>query len=152
MSALTVAFPALLPTAPEVLAKLENAQAACLKRDQVPIRTDHVIHAGVYARTITMPPQTALIGVMIKRPTLVITVGSGRALVGNDWADVDGYNVLPGSARRKQLFVSRGPLIITMIFATAAKTVEDAESEFTDEAADLLSRRQDLNTVVITGE
>ena len=40
-----------------------------------------------------------------------------------------------------------------MMFATSAKTVEDAENEFTDEAHLLLSRQQpEHDTVVITGE
>jgi hypothetical protein len=72
--------------------------------------------------------------------------------VGEDWADVDGYGVLPAQAGRKQIFVSKGPFIITMLFPTTAKTVEEAEEHFTDETHLLLSRKQDLNTVTITGE
>jgi hypothetical protein len=60
--------------------------------------------------------------------------------------------VIPASAGRKQVFVSRSTVTITMLFPTLARTVEEAEAEFTDEAAGLLSRRQDANTVVITGE
>jgi hypothetical protein len=121
--------------------------------EQVPIRTEHVIHGGLYARTITMPPNVVLIGALIKVPTTVITVGSAKVLVGKDWADVDGYQVLPASAGRKQVFISRGPFIITMIFPTSAKTVEEAEAAFTDDAELLLSRRQDdVNVVTITGE
>ncbi|HVW77448.1 MAG TPA: hypothetical protein VHB45_07535 [Alloacidobacterium sp.] len=143
---------ALSSTAPDILEKLYAIQERALKHEPLAIHTEHVIHAGMYARTITMPPNTWLIGALIKRATLVITVGSGRVLIGHDWADIDGYQVLPATANRKQIFVSRGPLIITMLFPTKAKTVEEAEAEFTDEAELLLSRRQDCNTVVITGE
>jgi hypothetical protein len=38
-----------------------------------------------------------------------------------------------------------------MIFRTDAKTVEQAEAEFTDEAEALMSRRNDNDTVTITG-
>lgn len=151
-AALTLPFPALPPTAPEVLEKLFIAQSRLLDAEQVPIQTDHVIHGGMYARTVTIPPGVLLIGALIKRPTVVITVGSALVLVGKDWAEVDGYQVLPGSANRKQMVVSRGPCVVTMIFPTSAKTVEEAEAEFTDEADLLLSRKQDLNSVVITGE
>jgi len=152
-SALAAPFAALPPTPPEVIEKITDAQNKCLEHEQLLIKTDHVIHAGMYIRTITMPPGTALIGTLIKRPTAVITVGSARVLVGEDWADVDGYQVLPASAHRKQIFVSRGPFIITMAFPTSAKTVEEAEAEFTDEIDDLLSRKQEaMNTVTITGE
>jgi hypothetical protein len=144
---------ALPPTAPHLIEKIASAQNKCLEYEQLPIKTDHVIHAGMYLRTITMPPGTALIGTLIKRPTAVITVGSAKVLVGQDWVDVDGYRVLPASANRKQVFVSCGPFIVTMAFPTSAKTVEEAEADFTDEIEDLLSRKQEaMNTVTITGE
>lgn len=153
MTALLVEYPALSATTPEVIELLNKAQYLCMKREQVPIKTDHVIHAGMYARTITMPAETVLIGTLIKIPTTVITVGSARVLVGRDWADVDGYQVLPGSANRKQIFVSRTAFIVTMIFPTSAQTVEEAEKEFTDEYEILLSRKQEeMNSVLITGE
>lgn len=143
---------ALPATTKDVLDKLYAAQDKMLQYPQMLIMTEHVLHAGIYSRTVTLPPTTAIVGVLIKRSTLVITVGSGFVLVGQDWAKVDGYQILPASANRKQAFVSRGPLIITMLFPSAAKTVREAEEEFTDETDDLLSRRQDLNSVVITGE
>ncbi len=121
--------------------------------EECAILTEHVLHAGMYSRTITMQPNTVLVGALIKVPTIVITVGHAKVLVGKDWADVDGYRVLPAQAGRKQLFVSIGPLIITMIFPTSAKTASEAEAEFTDECELLLSRRYpDLNTVINTGE
>ena len=44
----------------------------------------------------------------------------------------------------KQIFISKTPVIITMTFPTSAKTIEEAEREFTDEHELLLSRRQDF--------
>ena len=42
---------------------------------------------------------------------------------------------------------------VTMIFPTTARTVEEAEAEFTEEADGLCSRRDPTsNHVVITGE
>lgn len=153
MSSLATLSPALPATPPDVMAKIVAAQEKCAQREQTPIQTDHVIHAGMYARTITMPPDVVLIGTLIKIPTTVITVGSASVLVGDEWLDVDGYRVIPAQAGRKQVFLSRGPFIITMIFPTSATTVEEAEREFTDETEALLSHKQgDMNTVTITGE
>jgi len=134
MSALVAPHPALPPTAPGMVERLKDVQAEFLKREQAPIRTEHIIHGGMYSRTITMPPGVALVGAFVKIPTLVITVGTGKVLVGREWADIAGYQVLPASAGRKQIFVSHpdSPLIITAIFPTQAKTVEEAEAEFTD--------------------
>jgi hypothetical protein len=153
MNSLAMISPALPPTPPDVMAKIAAAQEKCALREQTPIQTDHVIHAGMYARTITMPPDVVLIGTLIKIPTTVITVGSASVLVGDEWMDVDGYRVIPALPGRKQVFLSRGPFIVTMIFPTSAATVEEAEKQFTDETAALLSRMQgDMNTVTITGE
>lgn len=152
MSSLAIA-PILPPTAPADVAFLTEAQTAALNEQQIPLLTDHMIHAGMYARTITMPPNCRLIGALIKRATVVITVGDGLVSVGREMQRVAGYRVLPASAGRKQAFVTlEGPLIVTMMFPTSAKTVAEAEAEFTSEAELLLSRRQDFNTVVITGE
>ena len=42
---------------------------------------------------------------------------------------------------------------MTMLFATKATTVADAENEFTDEADTLMSRNEDAkNFIIITGE
>ena len=123
-----------------------------MEKEQIPVYTEHLIHAGMYSRTITLPPDARLVGAFIKIPTLVIVVGCARVLVGKEWATIEGYAVLPASAGRKQIFESRGPLIITMMFPTQARTVDEAEHEFTDEFEILLSRKQDLNKVEITGE
>ena len=54
-----------------------------------------------------------------------------------------GLTVIEASAGRKQICITKEATDVTMLFATAATTVEEAEAEFTDEAAALLSRRQE---------
>jgi hypothetical protein len=49
--------------------------------------------------------------------------------------------VIQASAGRKQIYVTTEPTEITMVFPSSAKTVEEAEDEFSDESANLLSRR-----------
>ena len=152
MSLLATPLAALPATTPELLERLDALQAALVGNEPLDVRTDHVIHAGMYARTITAPRDMVLVGVLIKRPTLVILTGSVAVLAGDGWQELAGYNVIPASAGRKQVYVTRSTVTITMLFPTQARTVEEAEAEFTDETAVLLSRRQDANTVVITGE
>lgn len=159
---------AMLPaTPPEALERINDVERFLLGLDQVEVPTRHLIHAGMYARTIEMLPGVVLTGALMKRATLVIVAGSAVVLAGDDhpsdedlplgwsgckWIELEGYNVIPASAGRKQVFVARSEVTITMVFPTRARTVEEAEAEFTDDAARLLSRRQDANTVVITGE
>lgn len=156
MSTLMVPIATLPATAPELLAKIAELEKFQLAQElehfaeQVP--TDHLIHAGMYVRTILMPKDSVLTGVLMKVPTVVIVTGSAAVLAGDEWVELEGYNVIPASAGRKQVYVSRGPVLITMLFPTTARTVEAAEAEFTDQADALLSHRQNANRVVITEE
>lgn len=152
MSTLSIPIAALPATSPEMVEALDDLDAQLIGNEPVELLTQHVIHAGMYARTVAMPEGMTLTGALIKRATLVIVCGSAAVLVGEEWVKLDGYNVIPASAGRKQVFVSYSTVMITMLFPTQAKTVEEAEAEFTDQGDLLLSRRQSANQVVITGE
>jgi hypothetical protein len=139
---------------PELLQKVRSFERAAIRVDQVPVATEHVLHAGMYARTVRLKPGTAITGALIKRATLLVVNGLALMLVNDGFAHLDGYNVIPASAGRKQVFVARGDVAITMIFPTSARTVEEAEAEFTDETDLLLSRRDSNGTcsVLVTRE
>ena len=132
----------------DVLPFLEKANGVL---PQVPITTYHLIHAGLYARTITIPAGVLLTGALIKRSTLVILNGDVTVANGDKSERLIGYNVLPASAHRKQGFFAHADTQITMLFATSARDVQSAEEEFTDEAHRLFSRHGE-NVVNITGE
>lgn len=152
MSTLVLPMAMLPATSPELLVKIEALQDRLIGNEPAEVPTQHVIHAGMYARTIVMPKEMVLVGALLKLATIVIVTGSAAVLTGDGWVELKGYNVIPASAGRKQVFVSYSPVIITMLFPTQARTVEEAEAEFTDEAAALLSRRQHSNAVQITEE
>lgn len=124
------------------LAKVRSLESLAEKQPQVPIRTEHTFHAGMYARTIYVPKGVMITGVLIKVPTLLICQGDVMIYVGGDAPlHATGYNVITAEAGRKQAFVAQGDMALTMLFPTKATTVEEAEEEFTDEADKLLSRR-----------
>lgn len=154
MSALiAVGKPCVLPITPELLVKVRSAESLMLQLGQVPIRTEHVLHGGMYTRTVRVPAGVGFAGALIKRPTMLIVKGDVRMLVNGGWAELEGYNVIPAMAGRKQVFVTYSDVAMTMIFPCTARTIEEAEAEFTDEAELLLSRRQDNgDTITITGE
>jgi hypothetical protein len=138
---------------PERLDQVRRFEDAAIQAQQLPIATEHVFHAGMYARTVRLKPGTLITGALIQRATLLIVNGRADMLLNDGFAELDGYNVLPASAGRKQVFAARGDVAMTMLFPTTAKTVEEAEAEFTNEADLLLSRRQDNgDTITITGE
>ena len=136
----------------EILERLFSIQDIMLKLPQVPIHTEHLIHAGMYSRTIRMEPGTVMIGSLINRATVLIVQGSATMLAGDERVELEGYNVLAGCPGRKQLFATRGNVEMTMIFPTQAKTVEEAEMEVFSEFDMLMSRRDGSgDTVNITG-
>lgn len=137
----------------ESIAKVGALQSALLQMDQEQLVTQHVIHAGMYARTIMLPKDTVLTGALIKIPTTIIVHGDAAVYTGESTVHLVGYHVIPASAGRKQVFRAFEDTNITMIFPSNAKTVEEAEQQFTDEYELLLSHRQpENNLIIITGE
>jgi hypothetical protein len=135
----------------ESMNELITVQNAMLGLPQVEVKTEHIIHGGMYVRTIRIAPEVVLMGALVKVPTVLIVNGRTKAFTGDGWIELDGYHVIPANAGRKQIFVAQEETCITMIFPTEAKTVERAEAEFTDEAEALMSRKSDNDTVVVTG-
>jgi hypothetical protein len=132
---------------------VRRLEGLAIQQPQVPIRTAHVIHGGMYARTIFLPAGVMITGALIKIATLLVVQGEALVYVGGDEPlRLAGHNVLPASAGRKQVIVALADLSITMVFPTAATTVEEAERQFTDEVNLLASHRDNLNHVTITGE
>jgi hypothetical protein len=146
-----LAIPAMRPAA---IARVAALEAHSALRPQVEIATHHVLHGGVYARTILMPAGTLLTGALVDIATTLIVSGDCTVAVGDGAAErLAGYHVLAASARRKQAFLAHADTHLTMMFATAAESVEEAEDEFTAEAHKLMSRQPGhANTIVITGQ
>lgn len=121
--------------------------------EQADIETYHVLHGGMYARTIKIPGGVVLTGALVKIPTTLVINGDVTVYVDNDEILVTGYQVIPASAHRKQAFITHSDTLLTMVFPTSAATIEEAEDEFTEEASLLMSRKSDAkNFINITGE
>lgn len=143
---------AIAPMTPEAIDKVRQLEARTAELEQVEIPTDHVLHGGMYARTIKIPAGVLLTGAHIKRTTMLVISGHVTVFVGEGSIEVCGYQVLPASAGRKQAFLAHADTFVTMLFPSEAASIEAAENEFTDEADRLLSRRQACESITITGE
>lgn len=128
---------------PAQIAKVFRWETALAKLPQLPCRVEHFIHAGMYCRTLWMPADTILTGALIKVQTILIITGNVIVYVGDDRRDLIGYHPLPAEPNRKQVFVAVEDTTITMLFPTAAKTVREAEEQFTDEFHRLTTRAQE---------
>jgi len=152
-AALVTAAPHLPAMAKDVLDLVRLGEARLRQLPQVPTRTAHLFHGGIYSRTIRIPAGAILTGALIKIATTLSISGDVTIFTGGDDIHLQGYHLIPASAGRKQAFRAHADTYLTMSFKTDALTVEQAESEFTDEGHLLLSRAQtEDDIVVVTGE
>lgn len=127
----------------EEIEKVAALEAASLRLPQIPIPVDAVLHAGMYSRTVKIPAGVTITGALIKVPTILIVDGDVTMYAGDRAVNLNGHNVLTAEAGRKQAFVARSDVYLTMMFPSSAVTLDEAEEEFTDEA-DMLQSRQGL--------
>lgn len=132
--------------------KVTRAQTFLATLPQQHIATRHTIHGGLYTRTITIPKGVVITGVLIKIPTTLIFNGHAHINTGETGVELRGYHILPASAGRKQVIIAHEDTDLTMVFPTDAKTVEEAEAQFTDEFDLLMSHNSSDDTITITGE
>ena len=92
---------AIAPMAPEAIDKVRQLEARTAELEQVEIPTDHVLHGGMYARTICIPAGVVLTGVFIRVPTLLVFDGNATVNAGDDATTLVGYHVLAASAHRR---------------------------------------------------
>lgn len=111
-------------------------------QEQIDLKYEHVLWAGVYDRTVLVPAGRVITGAPVKIETLLTLVGD--VIVGLDGNEkrYTGFAKIRAAAHRMGVFTAITDTFISMSFATEAKTVAEAEAQFTDEAHRLASRRQ----------
>lgn len=139
-------IPAMTDAAIAHVRRLEDHMLAT--QEQFPVLTEHTLHAGLYSRTLRMFANTVITGALIKIPTLLITSGHCYVWLDGRMQENRGHIVMAAAAVRKTAFRAVKDTSITMVFPTAAKTVAEAEAEFTDEADRLMSRKPGALNVV----
>lgn len=141
------------PMSAEAISNVRKLDDVISRAPQIEIVTSHVLHAGMYARTIHLPTGAVLTGALVKIATMLIVTGNVAVYLDGEAIDLHGYNVFAASAHRKQAFLAKTDTYITMIFPSSALTIAQAEEEFTDEAHLLFSRNgKNRNQITITGE
>ena len=138
---------------PSAIEKVRRLETALRALPQIDVPTEHIIHGGMYSRTVVIPAGAVVTGVLIRVPTIIVVKGHCVVYIGDEAVEVQGYKVLAASAHRKQACMAFEDTTWTMIFTTDASTIVEAEDQFTDEP-ELLMSRQDgsMNTINITGE
>ena len=110
---------------------------------EVKLDIEQHLHAGVYSRTIFQPAGVLCAAVLVRVPTQLIVCGHARIYCEGGAFDVKGYKVLEGLAGRQVMVYTYADTWGTMLFATKAKTFEEAEREFAGDDYRLLSTHRE---------
>jgi hypothetical protein len=137
----------------EMIEKVRKLETSARLMPQVEIETQHLIHGGMYARTIKIPSGILLTGALIKIATILIIQGDVIVYIGEKSINLTGYNVIPASSNRKQAYLTNSETFITMVFPSKCDNITEAEKQFTDEVDLLISNNINfINTMISTGE
>lgn len=128
----------------EAIDKVSRVEAMALQHPQIACETKQTLHAGLYTRTVKIPAGVMITGALIRVPTTLVVDGDVTMYVGDEPIHLIGHNVLVAEAGRKQAFYARSDVYLTMMFATEADSVDEAEEEFTDEVEMLQTRQLSL--------
>lgn len=143
----------ILPMSESDINAVRALEVETAKLPQVMLTTEHILHGGMYARTVTIPAGVVITGALIKVATMLIVSGHCRVYLDGKAKEVTGYNVFAASAHRKQAFFAITDTVLTTVFPCEADSIVKAEDEFTDDAHLLISRKDDaVNHITITGE
>lgn len=143
-------IPAMSDVDIDCVKQLEEVALTC---PQLPATTHHILHGGMYARTMLIPKGAMLTGALIEVATMLVVNGHVEVFIGEESIIVEGYHCFAAAVGRKQAFIAIEDTHLTMVFPTLATTIAEAEDWFTDEAHLLFSRKPDaINIVTITGE
>ena len=140
MNDLTTGSAGLSPCTPEERARVEAFTEELQKLPQIMLPIEHTLHAGVYARTTYVPAGVMGAGAELAVDTILICDGHARISSGSEVIEVKGHTVLTGLAGRKSICYTLSDCIFTTIMATTAKTVDEAEREYTREFEKLQTR------------
>lgn len=141
--------PELVAPDDRTLAAMRDLDALMAAQPQVEVRVDHLLHAGMYARTCFLPADVLASGTVLRRATVLVIHGDVTIFTGTDSARLTGFHVLPGLRGRKALFKTHAETQMTMVLPSAAQSVDEAELDITDEPQ-LLAKL--LGNITITGE
>ena len=127
--------------AAEAVARLE-AQLAQLP--QVDLHTQHILHAGLSARTIFIPAGTALTGALTNIGNVCIVCGDITVTTDDGPQRLTGFNVITAEPGAKRAGIAHADTWWITCHHTDLTDVTQIEEEMTPEAGMLQTRRAAL--------
>ena len=111
---------------------------------QVDLHTKHLIHGGMYARTILIPAGTILTGALTRADNISVMVGDITVTTEAGVKRLIGFHVLPAEAGVKRAGVAHKDTWWTTLIPTEETDLSLIEKHFTDEAEGLQTNRKDV--------
>ena len=130
------ALPALLTGMPDP-ELVRAAERMLADLPQVDLQTQHLVHGGMYARTIFIPAGTFLTGALTKQDNVCVVYGDIEVTTDEGPKRLTGFHVLPAKAGAKRAGRTFADTWWTTLMTTEHVEVADIERQMTDEA-DLL--------------
>ena len=111
---------------------------------QVDLSTAHLIHGGMYARTILIPAGVALTGALTEMDNICVLYGDITVTTDEGTKRLTGFNVLPAKAGAKRAGVTHADTWWTTIIPTELTDIAAIEEAMTGEADRLQTRNPAL--------
>lgn len=111
---------------------------------QVDVGTTHLVHGGMYARTILIPAGTLLTGALTNQDNVCVVHGDITVTTDEGVQRLTGFHVLPARAGAKRAGVAHADTWWTTLWTTDLTDITEIETVLTDEADLLQTRRQAL--------
>ena len=123
---------------PAMVSEIEQALLDAPQRD---LGTTHLVHGGMYARTIFIPADTFLTGALTEADNVCIVVGDITVTTDTGPRRLTGFNVLPARKGAKRMGRTHADTWWTAIFRTDQTDIAAIERELTTEADMLQTNR-----------
>ena len=111
---------------------------------QVDCQTTHMVHGGMYARTIFIPAGTLLTGAKTNVENICIVSGDITVTTDEGLKRLVGFTVIPANAGFKRALVAHSDTYWTTLIPTALNELKEIEDMFTDESQKLQTRTLSL--------
>lgn len=114
---------------------------------QVDLSTTHLVHGGMYARTIFIPAGVALTGALTEMDNICVMYGDITVTTDEGTQRLTGFNVLPAKLGAKRAGVTHADTWWTTIIPTELADIASIEEAMTTEADRLQTRNPALGNV-----
>ena len=121
--------------------QVRQLQSQMLQLPQVALQTSHLVQGGICARTIFIPAGTALTGAQLNKDNICIMSGDITVTTDDGPLRLTGFHVIPAMSGFKRVGLAHADTYWTTLFPTELTDIAAIETEMTDEADNLQTRK-----------